>query len=159
MGYKLEIELIPQGVMYSSIYQYLKKKGKGTEWKRLKDKIFKKEGKKCWICNHGKGNFEAHEFWEYDEKARIQKLISIHHLCFMCHRIIHIGFSCYTDKGREILGSKGITKDDLIRHFCRVNGCSRIDFNRHENEAFKLWEHRNEIDWKQDFGEFKGLIK
>jgi len=44
---KLTIELIPSTVWFSSLYQLYKAKGRPSKWKKLKQKIFEKEGKRC----------------------------------------------------------------------------------------------------------------
>lgn len=152
--FKLEIELVPATIWFSSIYQIYKKEGKLKEWQRIKKKIFEKEGKHCWIC--GKSDrLEAHEFWKYEDKNHIQKLVTIHHLCDMCHKIKHIGFWRYTSDGIKLLEKLGLTKKKLINHFCEINNCSIKEFKAHEREALKIWGKRSKYKWKQDFGEYK----
>jgi hypothetical protein len=151
---KLTIELVPSTVWFSSIYQIYKQNNRLSEWRRIKKKIFDKEGSHCWICGKKVRRLEAHEFWEYDDKSHIQKLIAIHHLCTMCHKIKHIGFWCYTQNGREKLEKSRLTKEDLVVHFCKVNNCSEEEFEDHEREAFGIWKERSEFKWKQDFGEY-----
>jgi len=155
--FKLTIELIPSTVWFSSIYQICKKNNRLDKWKKIKEELFKLEGKRCWICGREDDRLEAHEFWEYDDQNHVQKLVAIHHLCNMCHKIKHIGFWCYTDRGKRKLNEEGLNKEDLIRHFCEVNNCTRKDFERHEREAFRIWRQRSENNWKQDFGYFDPL--
>ena len=95
-----------------------------------KNQDFEKEGRKCWICGAENTRLEAHEFWEYDDK---NKLVAIHHLCSMCHKIKHIGFWCYTEDGRRQLKKAGL---------------SREEFEKHEREAFKIW--RETGFWRYD---------
>jgi len=47
-----------------------------------------------------------------------------------------------------------LSREDLINHFCKVNNCSREDFEKHEEEAFRIWRERSKYEWKQDFGEY-----
>lgn len=150
---RLTIELVPSTVWFSSLYQIYKENNQLSKWREVKRKLFKEEGQRCWICGQ-EGRLEAHEFWEYDDKNHIQKLVAIHHLCSMCHKIKHIGFWCSTEDGRELLAKSGLTRDDLINHFCKVNDCSREEFERHEEEAFKKWAERSKYKWVQDFGEY-----
>lgn len=152
--FKLQIELVPSTVWFSSIYQIYNEKNRLSEWRRIKEKIFEKEGRRCWICGKEDTRLEAHEFWKYDDKNHIQKLIAIHHLCAMCHRIKHIGFWCHTQNGRERLEKSGLTKEDLVAHFCRVNNCSVEEFMAHERQAFRIWKERSKFKWKQDFGQY-----
>lgn len=157
---KLAIELVPSTVWFSSIYQIYKENNKLSEWRKIKNEIFEREGHRCWICGKEDRRLEAHEFWEYDDKNHIQKLIAIHHLCDMCHRIKHIGFWCYTQNGRETLKKSRLTKEDLVAHFCKVNNCSEEEFEDHEWKTFRIWKERSKYNWKQNFGQYdpKGRI-
>jgi len=152
--FKLTIELVPSTVWFESIYQIYKRSHQENKWRKIKKEIFEKEGRKCWICGAENTRLEAHEFWEYDDKNHIQKLVAIHHLCSMCHKIKHIGFWCYTENGIRQLERAGLSREDLINHFCRVNNCSRENFEKHERKAFKIWRERSKYEWKQDFGKY-----
>jgi len=94
-----------------------------------------------------------HEIWEYDDKKHIQKLEGFILLCKMCHHVKHIGLA-------GILASEGkLDYDDVVEHFCKVNNCSKGDFERHKKEAFEIWHSRSKHQWKQDFGKSKEFIK
>lgn len=153
--FNLKIELVPSTAWNLSIYKTLKNNNQESIWKEIKEEIFGKEGKKCWICGKENCRLEAHEFWEYDDKNHIQKLMDIHHLCNLCHKIKHIGFWCHTLDGKKKLNEEGLDKIDLINHFCEINNCSEIEFKKHEEEAFKIFDDRSQHKWKQDFGKFK----
>ena len=157
--FKLKIDLVPSTVWNDSVHQILKNKNKLNKWKAIKKEIFEKEGKKCFICKQKSHRYEAHEFWDYNDENHIQTLISIHHLCAMCHRVKHIGFWAYSNEGIRILHSIGLTKDDLITHFCKVNECSVQDFIMHEEKSFRTWNERNKFEWKQDFGKYSKYLK
>jgi hypothetical protein len=87
--------------LVSSVYQIYVKKNKLNGWYEIKKEIFlKKEEHHCWICGK-ESRLQAHKFWKYDDKKHVQKLVAIHHLCDMCHKIKHIGFWCYTPDGRK----------------------------------------------------------
>lgn len=144
---KLTIELVPSTVWFSSIYQIYKRNNQLNKWRKIKKELFEKERRKCWICGAKNTRLEAHEFWEYDDKNHIQKLIAIYHLCSMCHKIKHIGFWCYTEDGRKQL-ERGLSREDLINHFCKVNNCSREEFEKHEEETFRIWRERSKYEWK-----------
>jgi hypothetical protein len=152
--FKLAIELIPSTVWFSSIYQIYKRSNQLGKWRKIKKELFKKEGQQCWICGEKGDRLEAHEFWKYDDENHIQKLIAIHHLCGMCHRVKHIGFWCYTEDGRRQLAKPGLTKEDLVNHFCKVNGCSKKVFEEHLQKAFEIWRERSKHEWKQHFGKY-----
>ena len=152
---KLEIELVPSTVWFSSLYRLLPK----NEWYRLKDKIYAEEGRKCYICGSEQGRFSLHEFWEYDDDKHIQRLSELHHLCNLCHKIKHIGFWCHTADGKSKLKQEGLDREDLIKHFCRVNNCAKEEFLIHEDKAFEVWRERSKYQWKQDFGKYEEFIK
>jgi len=155
----LTIELVPATVWYSSLYKILKERGKLDEWREIKRKLYAKEGRKCYICGSKKGPFEAHEFWEYDDENHVQRLVAVHHLCSLCHKIKHIGFWCYTEDGRKKLKEMGLSKKDLIEHFCKVNNCTPEEFEMHEQEAFGIWRERSKYQWKQDFGKYQKYLE
>lgn len=147
---KLTIELVPSSVWRSSLYQLLPR----NVWHSVKQEIYAKEGRKCYICGTTEGRFSAHEFWEYDDKKHIQRLAAIHHLCNLCHKIKHIGFWCHTTEGRGKLEKGELNREDLAEHFCHINSCTRKEFLEHEEKAFSIWRERSRHQWKQDFGEF-----
>ena len=151
----LEIELVPSTVWYSSLYRLLPR----NEWHRLKDKVYAKEERKCYICGSEQKPFSLHEFWEYDDDRHVQRLSQVHHLCNLCHKIKHIGFWCHTADGRTRLEQEGLGRDDLVEHFCTVNNRTREEFLEHEDKAFDVWRERSNYDWKQDFGAYGKFIK
>jgi hypothetical protein len=153
-NFKLVIELVPSKVWFSSIYQIYRERKQLNKWEKIKKEIFEREGRQCWICGKEASHLEAHEFWEYDDENHIQKLVAIHLLCNMCHKIKHIGFWCYTKDGRKQLTKEGLNKEELINHFCKVNNCSKKDFEKHEENAFNVWKERSKYYWKQDFGKY-----
>ena len=151
---KLTVELVPSTAWFLSLYRLLPK----SVWYRLKSEVFAKEGRKCYVCNSERG-LSLHEFWTYDDVKHIQKLSEFHHLCNLCHKIKHIGFWCHTTDGQEKLAQEGLRCEDLIEHFCKVNGCTRKEFDDHEKAAFEVWEKRSLHLWKQDFGEYGQFVK
>lgn len=154
---KLTIDLVPSSLWGFSLYNFYSRANPGR-WKEIKEDLKAREGEKCWICGQQGRPFrlEAHEFWEYDLNTKVQKLIAIHHLCVWCHRVKHIGRTLFTADGRMELGDKGEKR--LVNHFCRVNECSRSDFDRHVKESFQLFRERNRVNWYQDFGIFEREI-
>lgn len=158
MQCKLDIELVPRSAWNQSLYNYFKNNKRIIEWNKIKNDIFLSEGRKCWICGAANSGLEAHEFWEYDETNGIQKLLAIHHLCSMCHKIKHIGF-WGTEDGLKILEKYNLSWEDIIKHFCRINECTIEDFQLHKKKAFEIWGGRNKLKWKQDFGKYQDIIK
>ena len=153
--FKLAIELVPSTAWFDSLYRYYQEQGKPALWKEIKDEVFLKEGRRCWICGDSSARLEAHEFWEYDDKNHVQTLQAIHHLCGLCHKIKHIGFWCYTEKGRGILEKSGLSYKDLEDHFCKINNCSSEEFEIHQEEAFRIHKERSEHKWTQILGKYE----
>ena len=46
-------------------------------------------------------------------------------------------------------------KDELIKHFCDVNECSRADFEEHYLEMGNLWQKRSKHLYKIEWGKWK----
>jgi len=162
MLFKLTIDLVPKTAHFKSLYRYYQEKDEIVKWKKLKEQLFREEGRKCWICGKGaEGNkiainlkLDAHEFWNYRDDG-VQELVAVHHICDLCHRIKHIGLWCTTDYGIEEMKKIGLTKEMLIEHFCKVNNSTEEEFDRYEQECFDEWEERNTVQWVQNFGRYK----
>ena len=150
--FTLSIELVPSTVWYANLYNFYKNNDQMEIWHELKQYLFEREGHHCWICKKEVRNLEAHEFWEYDDYTHVQKLIAIHHLCDLCHKIKHIGLWCYTPDGQAKLKRQQLTREDLVKHFCTVNNCTFEEFQNHEDSAFKEYSGRSKFRWKQDLG-------
>ncbi len=151
---ELTIELVPGTAWFQSLYNLYVDSGQSAKWRKIKEELFIKEGRQCFICGEKDTRLEAHEFWYYDNKNNIQKLMSIHHLCSMCHKIKHFGFWCYTVEGEKLLKQSGLTREDLVKHFCEVNSCTDETFEEHWIESYTTWEKRSEHEWVQDLGEY-----
>ena len=145
---KLEIELVPSTVWFSSLYQLLPRE----VWNRIRNEIIADRGRQCQICGETEGVMNLHEIWQYDDENHIQNLEGFILLCRMCHNVKHIGLT-------GILARKGkLNYDDVVEHFCKVNNCSRKDFENHEKDAFESWRERSKHEWKQDFGKYQEFI-
>ena len=71
----------------------------------------------------------------------------------MCHHVKHIGLA-------GILANQGrLDFNKVIEHFCKVNNCSKNEFNKHQTEAFDTWRKRSNYQWEQDFGKYGAFIK
>jgi len=146
---KLEIELVPSTVWYSSLHNLLPRK----VWDNIRNEIIRKNGKKCQICGETEGIMNLHEIWSYNDNKHIQKLEGFILLCQMCHHVKHIGLA-------GILASQGkLDYEKVIGHFGKVNNCTRKEFEEHEKEAFEIWRKRSKYQWKQDFGKYREFIK
>ena len=146
---KLTAELVPSTVWFSSLYRLMSRE----TWNSIRDGIIRENGRKCQICGETDGIMNLHEIWEYDDANHVQKLKGFVLLCRMCHHVKHIGLA-------GILADEGkLDYNEVIKHFCKVNSCSKKDFKKHVDRAFEVWKERSKHQWKQDFGKYKGLIK
>ena len=94
------------------------------------------------------------EFWDFDDKKHTMKLIEIHHVCDLCHKIKRTDFWFFTDYGKEQLKKLGYSYEDIIKHYCRVNKCRIKDFGKNWRKAIETWKARNKQTWHQDYGDF-----
>jgi len=53
-----------------------------------------------------------------------------------------------------LLRKAGITIKDVINHFCKVNNCTREEFEKHKEKAFRKWKERGRYKWKIDLGKY-----
>lgn len=149
MNLKLRIKLVPKSLWGKSLCRLLP----GEIWDKIWVKYYGKRGGKCEVCGWPKRPFHLHEEWKYDDKKHIQKLSRFRFLCRKCHWTVHLG------QGQIEVGEAELNYDDIVKHFCKVNRCSKRDFNRYYNEARRIWEKRSKYEWKQDFGKYKRYIK
>lgn len=146
---KLEIELVPSTVWYSSLYRLLPRE----VWNNIRNEIIRENERKCQICSERNGVMNLHEIWNYDDRKHIQKLVGFILLCKMCHHVKHIGLA-------GILASRGeLDYEKVIKHFCKVNKCTKEDFEKHKDRAFEIWHNRSGHQWKQDFDKYQKFIK
>jgi hypothetical protein len=125
---ELTIELVPSTVWYSSLYRLLPRE----VWDRIRNEIIENNGRKCQICGETEGKMNLHEIWEYNDAEHVQKLEGFVLLCAMCHHIKHIGLA-------GILANEGkLDYDEVIEHFCKVNKCTKNDFEKQEKKAFDV---------------------
>lgn len=146
---KLTVELVPSTVWYSSLYRLLPRE----VWDRIRNEIISRNGRKCQVCGKTEGKMNLHEIWGCNDMKHVQKLKGFILLCEMCHHVKHIGLA-------GILANEGkLDYNDVIEHFCKVNDCTKEDFEKHRTEAFDVWHKRSLYEWKQDFGEYGEFIK
>jgi hypothetical protein len=122
-------------------------------WDSIRNDFSKENGRKCQVCGETSGTMNLHEIWNYDDKKHAQKLEGFILLYRMCHHVKHIGLA-------GILANQGkLGYDKVIEHFCKVNDCTKKEFEKHKAKAFEIWRERSEYEWNQDFGKYKEFIK
>ncbi len=138
---RLTIELVPETCWYTNLRQVLPP----AQWDRLRREVYRRFGYHCAVCGAG-GKLHCHEVWAYDDATHVQSLQGFRALCENCHHIKHLGFA-------GILAGRGqLDYDQLIAHFCSVNGCDDQTFERHRAAAFAEWRERSRHEWQTDLG-------
>jgi len=145
---------MPTTVETKSLFQVFDKNRRIDDWKAIKDELLRREGNKCWICDRNDNLLHIQEFWDYDDEKQTMKLVEIHHVCDLCHKIKRTDFWFFTDYGKEQLKKLGYSYEDIIKHYCKVNKCRIKDFGKNWREAIEVWKERNKQQWQQDYGEF-----
>ena len=147
--FPLKIELIPKTLWYKSLRSVVN----DFVWRKLRSEVILKAGSKCDVCGYhwGLTKLYCHEVWEYNDVEYIQKLNGLECTCEWCHRIHHLGLAEVQLRKVEI--------NKMIWHYRQVNGCTFHEFKVERDKAFALWERRSKVEWVQDFGEYKGLLK
>jgi hypothetical protein len=149
---KLTIEMVPESSWNNNLRSLLTP----VMWKNIRNLVLNKNGNKCLICNRtsariaygSESKLHAHEVWDYDDQNKIQTLKDIIPLCYYCHGVKHFGYS-----------SLKSNKEIFIKHFMKVNNCTRRVFQKHlldENEKF---EERSKYEWQLDLSKLKDFDK
>jgi hypothetical protein len=136
---KLTVEMVPKSSHYNNMRKVLSKEG----WDEIRKSTYRKYNYKCGICGD-KGKMNCHEIWEYDEGRGVQTLKGYISLCTMCHMVKHIGFA-------SILATKGkLDYEEVVKHFCKVNKCSKKKFREHTDEMFRVFRKQSNMKWRVD---------
>lgn len=104
------------------------------EWDDLRTRVYREAGYQCVICEDGNSRLFCHEVWGFDNRRLIQKLIGLQCLCEMCSDVKHFGRSSQVHNKKYV--------EELIKHWCRVNGKSRRDFNLYLRQIFEINKKR-----------------
>ena len=149
---KLTIELVPRPCWNKSL-SHLHSKGKFPLWEDVRKAVLAACSTRCALCgDKRKKNMHCHEIWEYDDVQNAQSLKTVIGICNMCHHVKHIGLA-------EILARQGkLNYDKVVEHFCRVNECTKTEFQTHALEAFRIWDERSEKEWATHFGPYNDMV-
>ena len=158
---KLTIELVPDSAWNQNIRSILP----NGAWEKIRQEVLEKSGNKCVICG-ARGKLNCHEVWEYDDVAsgrkrnpseapvytgakgdqnHTQRLAGFLALCNLCHAVKHLGFA-----GIQADKNQGPDFEKLVKHFMKVNACNRLDFLKHQKEAYEKFEERSHFEWALD---------
>ncbi len=135
---RLTLELIPKTCWKSSI----RKRLSAEQWAIVRKHTFSAAHHVCEICG-GRGDtwpVECHETYQYDEAAKIQKLLAFRALCPACRLVKQYGLE--ESQGRE---------QKALDQLCQVNRWTEGHARKYVDEQFELWERRSRIKWAMDF--------
>jgi len=105
----------------------------------LRRETYRRAGHKCELCDQQDQQLEAHEVWEYDKAAGIQRLLRLISVCHACHEVQHFGLARMRGRGTAAQA-----------HLAKVNGWDDATARRHIDEAFAVWKQRNKVAWTLD---------
>lgn len=146
---KLKIELVPKTAHYANFRNAVNR----SAWEKIARETKESQSNKCGICGDQEHRLNCHEIWEYDDSNFIYTLVGFMSLCGYCHAVKHMGLT-------KIQAEKGLVDlDAVIEHFCKVNGCTRSEYQEHSKEAFVEYHARSQYEWKPDFGVYANLVK
>jgi hypothetical protein len=131
-----------------------------TRWNKIRKHIIAERGLKCESCSKVEtesSRIYAHEEWEYKTKGKsgVASLRGLKLSCWHCHAIAHFG------RTRNMVLSGELTErsiEDTIKHFCRLNGIGRDQFETHLAAAETEWMRLSQLTWKVDWQAFKPMV-
>lgn len=145
-GVRLAVDLVPASQWGDNLRSRLRP----SAWDRLRRACYEAAGNKCEVCG-GKGRkwpVEAHERWEYDTEARVQKLVGLIALCPTCHLVKHMGRAFATGQGAR-----------AVKHLRKVNGWSEQECAAYLDAVWAEWEERSRHEWTLDISFVEGLSR
>ena len=151
---KLRLELIPKPLWGQNLRSNVVGIGPGR-WLKLSRSTRSAVGK-CSVCG-GTERLHGHENWKFVEKPRsgVAILVGVDAICTICHSIQHWG------RIQQLVAIGIMSAADerrLVRHFIKVNRCTRATFERHVLRSFRDWHARSRKKWKIDWGAFQPMI-
>src|SRR5215472_8642607 len=126
MSSKSAIRMVPGPLWGKNLRRMLPK----SQWNKIRRNAITERGLECQTC--GKIETEskrifAHEEWEYDTgpTPAMARLKGLKLSCWHFHAVEHFGATGNMVRSGE-LTERAI--EDTIRHFCRLNGVRRNEF-------------------------------
>ena len=144
---RLEIELIPESTWHISLANLLSR----PIWDTLRREVYSKASYICEICYATDCRVNCHEVWAWNDKTSVQTLKKLVCLCDDCHYIIHWGGTVQQVHEGKLSGD---TLGRLTDHFCKVNKCTKKDFERYKVLIGNRQQKRAGKKYKVDFGKF-----
>lgn len=140
--------IAPKLIPSTSFFTNLRSMLPASEWDRLRRDCYQKAGHVCEVCG-GRGPkhpVECHEIWKYNTKKGVQRLDGLIALCPACHEVVHFGLAQVRGRGKIAL-----------KHMMKVNSMPEQQCLEIVEDAFRVWERRNQTKWKLDISKVREL--
>lgn len=156
---RIKIQMIPK----SAYGKNVRSEVSASEWRRIS--LFVREQAavcvggdengpcrivyRCEICGEEYekiSDLDAHEEWTFQNGK--QKLKNIRAVCVKCHRVIHLGRTIHAGFEKE-----------AKRWFCQVNRCSKKEYRKARDKAFRKWNKRSGMRWKLDISNLERILE
>ncbi|MFI2373159.1 DUF5710 domain-containing protein [Streptomyces sp. NPDC018833] len=139
-GAGLFVDLVPQSCWFTNVPSCVSPQ----DWERLRRMINDRAGQRCEACGQAEDRearrwLEAHERWDYDTAAAVQRLRRLVCLCTDCHTATHFGLA-------EVKGKR----DAALSHLRVVTGMSPDQAEDHVRAAVAVWRERSARTWTLD---------
>lgn len=134
---KLTIELVPASQWRDNLRSHLKK----GQWDAVRYACYQRANHKCEVCGGNGWNHpvECHEIWDYNDQAKIQKLLGLIALCPQCHQVKHIGLAAVRGKFAEAIGQ-----------LMKVNEWPQELAEAYAIRQFEIHQLRSQMKWSID---------
>jgi len=142
---KLYIEMVPESAWNNNLRAIFNR----AQWDKLRKQVYAAYDHKCAVCKSDR-KLAAHEIWAYDDAKHTQTLAGIVALCSMCHHVKHIGLA------QHLASEDRLNFGAIIGHYCRINKCTRKEFEQDLADAESQWAERSKHNWELILGEKDG---
>jgi hypothetical protein len=115
----------------------------GADWDRVRRMVTGRADHTCEVCHTHTATgrtLDVHERWDYAlvvpgilGTQTLRRLIA---LCPDCHEATHMGYAMTHGRLQQAGG-----------HLATITGMTHDQASRHIEEAFRVWNHRNQIRW------------
>lgn len=139
--YALPILLLPDAVLGKNLPSVLPP----SRWWGVRIATYDRAHYRCSACG-AKERLYCHEVWAISK--RVIRLMKIVALCGRCHAATHL----YPDTP-----AKGF--DERMRHWCKVNRCSRRTFRSYYSRKRAEYLKRKDQPYRIDYGRFTRLVR
>jgi hypothetical protein len=129
-------------------------------WRKLRAAVIKERGLNCEVCGtrvKQSKEIKAHEAWLYTYRGK-QGVATVERLslvCWFCHSCEHFALT-------QSLVAQGILTKRALKettaHFCKLNGCTRRQFENYHATTMTEWEELSAKSWIISWGIFTPLI-